>query len=139
MSVAHRFVEHFYGRYPGRVPLPVAFGMGLQEILPFVYEDDEGYAVGLAALGVVATERVPDEVVQIFHMSVFLARQGTGTQMLRELCAEADQRGVILTGTPMFMTNGEDPRMDDEALADWYRRHGFVGETWLHRPPQNAK
>ena len=135
MSAAFQLVQHFYDKHPGRVPLSVAFGMGLREILPFVFADDTGRNLGIMALESVADENMA--VVQLFHVSAFRPRRGAGTVMLRALCAEADRRQVIVTLSAVSMDNGRDPQISNDDLAAWYRRFGFEGEGRMTREPRD--
>ena len=45
---------------------------------------------------------------------------------LRDICAWADQHGVILELHPHLASTQAGPTMDDEELIAWYSRHGFV-------------
>lgn len=48
-------------------------------------------------------------------------RQGLGTRVMRDLCALADERGIILALTP-----GNDWGTPKTFLTRWYRTFGFI-------------
>ncbi len=58
MNQEHAYVNYFYQKYEGRVAIGVGYGQDLSEIYPFVFEDTDGNAIGIAALGVYSNENI---------------------------------------------------------------------------------
>ena len=133
MSQENDYVNYFYDRYEGRVAIGVGYADDLSEIYPFVFEDPAGAAIGLVALGVYTVESIA--YVHIYHMGSFKGRRGSGTQILEELCLQADKHQIILSLSPIYMPNGKDDVMSDEHLRDWYGRYGFKGGSHFKREP----
>ena len=133
MSQENDYVNYFYDKYEGRVAIGVGYADDLSEIYPFVFEDSDGASIGLVALGVYTAESVA--YVHIYHMGSFKGRRGSGTQILEELCLQADKHQIILSLSPIYMPNGKDEEMSDEQLRDWYASHGFKGRSHFIREP----
>lgn len=58
--------------------------------------------------------------------------KGHGSALLREICADADSEGVVLT-----LGVASSGPLDNTDLARWYARYGFVGGiTEMRREPQ---
>lgn len=133
MEQEKEYVDYFYDKYTGRIPLGVAYNQNLSEIYPFVYIDKEGDSIGIVAIDTVAHENV--NAVHLYHLSVFTHKIGNGSLILRELCCQADRYRVVLSVSPVFMTNGRDARMSDKKLESWYETFGFIGHPQLRRVP----
>ena len=133
MTPAHTYVNFFYEKYRGRVAIGVGYDQDVSEIYPFVFEDANGAAIGIVALGVFAHDSV--DYVHIYHIGSFKSRRGNGGQMLRELCVQADQRQITLSLSPIVMPNGKDESMSNERLREWYGRYGFSGNSPFKREP----
>ena len=134
MTQAYAYVNHFYEKYRGRVALGVGYDQNVSEIYPFVFEDSDGRAIGIVALGVFSQENI--DYVHIYHIGSFKGRRGNGGRMLRELCVQADKHQIILSLSPIFMANGKDESMSDDRLRQWYGRFGFRGDSPFKREPQ---
>lgn len=134
MTQAHAYVNYFYEKYRGRVAIGVGYDQGISEIYPFVFEDANGKAIGIVAIGVFTHDSI--DYVHIYHIGSFKSRRGNGGEMLRELCAQADQHQIILSLSPIAMPNGKDETMSDGTLKQWYVRFGFSGNSPLKREPQ---
>lgn len=133
MSQENDYVNYFYEKYEGRVAIGVGYADDLSEIYPFVFEDPAGDSIGLVALGVYTVEAI--EYVHIYHIGSFKGRCGSGTQILEELCLQADKHQIILSLSPIYMPNGNHEVMSDERLRDWYGRYGFKGDSHFKRAP----
>jgi hypothetical protein len=134
VSQENDYINYFYDKYKGRVAIGVGYADDLSEIYPFVFEDPGGAAIGLVALGEYMVESI--SYVHIYHIGSFMGRRGSGTQILEELCLQADKHQVILSLSPIYMPNGNDEVMSDEHLRDWYGRYGFKGVSHFKREPQ---
>ena len=81
----------------------------------------------------------PKNELRLHRLWVLRTGLGHGTSILRSLCELADLHGmeIFLKATPF----GEKPYpMPREALAAWYRRHGFEGtKKWMGRKPRGAR
>jgi hypothetical protein len=133
MNQEHDFVNYFYQKYEGRVAIGVGYGQDLSEIFPFVFEDTDGNAIGIIALGVHSDENI--NYAHIYHIGSFKNNRGDGSQMLQELCSQADKFRIILSLSPIFMPNGNSRPMSDEQLRSWYGRFGFMGSQPFSRDP----
>ena len=133
MNQENVYVNYFYEKYEGRVAIGVGYGPDLSEIYPFVFEDSAGKSIGVVALGVYADENI--NYAHIYHIGSFKTNRGDGSQILQELCSQADKYQVILSLSPIFMPNGEDEPMTDEQLKSWYGRFGFSGSLPFRRKP----
>lgn len=133
MTQAHAYVNYFYKKYRGRVAIGVGYDQDVSEIYPFVFDDANGHAIGIVALGVFAHDSV--DYVHIYHIGSFKGRRGNGGQMLRELCVQADQHQITLSLSPIVMPNGKDESMSNERLREWYGRYGFSGNSPFKREP----
>ena len=136
MSQENDYVNYFYEKYKGRVAIGVGYADDLSEIYPFVFEDPAGAAIGLVALGVYTVESIA--YVHIYHIGSFMGRCGSGTQILEELCLQADKHQIILSLSPIYLPNGKDEVMSDEHLRDWYGRYGFKGGSHFKREPEKV-
>lgn len=68
-----------------------------------------------------------DQLLEIHRLWTLQPGRGNGSHMLKTVCELADRHGVelLLKATPF----GRKPhRMTADGLADWYRRHGFIGD-----------
>ena len=133
MNQEHEYVNYFYQKYEGRVAIGVGYGQDLSEIYPFVFEDTDGNAIGIAALGVYTNENI--DYAHIYHIGSFKSNRGDGSQILQELCSQADKYRIILSLSPIFMPNGNNEPMSDEQLKSWYGRFGFGGSLPFCREP----
>jgi hypothetical protein len=133
MNQEHDYVNYFYQKYEGRVAIGVAYGQDLSEIYPFVFEDADGKAIGIVALGVYTNENI--HYAHIYHIGSFKTNRGDGSQMLQELCFQADEFGIILSLSPVYTPNGNNQPMSDEQLRSWYGRFGFKGSLPFSRKP----
>ncbi len=133
MNQEHEYVNYFYEKYEGRVAIGVGYDQNLSEIYPFVFEDADGNSIGVVALGVHTNENI--NYAHIYHVGAFKASRGNGSQILQELCFQADKFQVNLSLSPIFMPNGKDESMSDEQLMSWYGRFGFKGSSPFRREP----
>jgi len=133
MNKEHDYVNYFYQKYEGRVAIGVGYGQDLSEIYPFVFEDMDGNAIGIVALGVYTNENI--NYAHIYHIGSFKSNRGDGSQILQELCIQADKYRIILSLSPIFMPNGNNEPMGDEQLMSWYGRFGFKGSLPFSREP----
>jgi hypothetical protein len=133
MNQEHDYVNYFYQKYAGRVAIGVGYGPDLSEIYPFVFEDTDGNAIGIVALGVHTNENT--NYAHIYHIGSFKSNRGDGSQILQELCIQADKYRIILSLSPIFMPNGNNEPMSDEQLKSWYGRFGFRGSLPFSREP----
>lgn len=131
MDKEQKYVEHFYGKYGGRISLGVGYNNDLTEIFPFVFEK-EGTPLGIVALGVISNGM---KFVNIYHIGSFIPKNGDGTYILNELCNHADSLDIKLSVSALFMPNGKDSEMDSQTLTRWYHGFGFKGEDGLLRDP----
>jgi hypothetical protein len=131
-----RYLNCFYGRYPGRVAIGVAYSQDMVEIFPMVIDDDHGNVLGIVAMAALTDGNI--SAVHIFHLSVFQPNYGNGTKMLNILCRKADQFKVILSLSPIPSPNGEDHLISSRQLIAWYHKFGFRGERLLSRQPQKG-
>ena len=133
MAPENDYVEYFYEKYEGRVAIGVGYDQNLSEIYPFVFENPVGSSIGVVALGVIRHEEL--NYVHIYHIGSFKSNQGNGSQILEELCFQADQYQIILSLSPIFMPNGKSEPMSTEQLRSWYGRFGFRGSSPFKREP----
>jgi hypothetical protein len=61
---------------------------------------------------------------------------GNGSQILQELCFQADKYQIILSLSPIFMPNGKNEPMNSEHLRSWYGRFGSRGSSPFKREPR---
>jgi len=115
------------------VAIGVGYGQDLSEIYPFVFENTDGNAIGIVALGVYSNENIP--YAHIYHIGSFRSNRGDGSRILRELCFQADKYQIILSLSPIFMPTGNNEPMSDELLKSWYGRFGFKGSLPFSRAP----
>lgn len=135
MNQEHDYVDYFYEKYKGRVAIGVGYDPNLSEIYPFVIEDTGGKSIGVVALGVHTDEKI--NYVHIYHLGSFKGNRGDGSQILQELCFQADKYQIILSLSPIFMPNGKSEPMSTEQLRSWYGRFGFRGSSPFKRKPCN--
>ena len=135
MKQEHDYVNHFYEKYEGRLAIGVGYDQNLSEIYPFVFEDTDGKSIGVVALGVYTNEHI--SYVHIYHIDSFKSNRGNGSQMLQDLCIQADNYQIILSLSPVFMPNGKDKPMSSEQLISWYGRFGFMGSSPFRREPSS--
>ena len=129
----NRFVDYFYKKYKGRVAIGVGYAQGMMEIFPFVYENDDGEAIGIIAMATLSNNHMNS--VHIYHLSVFKSQCGNGSMMLKKLCLKADQFDVNLSLSPIPSPNGESGQINSKQLLGWYRKFGFKGDSLLYRSP----
>ena len=116
MDQEHDYVKYFYEKYEGRVAFGVGYDQELSEIYPFVFESADGKSIGVVALGVYTHENI--NYVHIYHIGSFRSKRGIGSQILQELCFQADRYQIILSLSPLFMPNGKnDPMSTDHLLG----------------------
>ena len=132
----HDYVNYFYEKYEGRVVIGGGYDQNLSEVYPFVFEDSDGKLIGVVALGVYTNENV--NYAHIYHLGSFKTNCGNGSQILQELCSQADNYQVILSLSPIFMPDGKNEPMNDEQLKSWYGRFGFRGSSPFRREPGKA-
>ena len=137
MESEHDYVNFFYNKFEGRVAIGVGYDQNLSEIYPFVFEDPDGKSIGLVALGVYALENVNH--VHIYHIGSFKGNRGSGSQILQQLCFQADKYQIILSLSPIFMPNGKNEPMSTEQLMAWYAKFGFRGGSPFKRVPAIIK
>ncbi len=135
MDAEHDYVNFFYNKFEGRVAIGVGYDQNLSEIYPFVFEDTVGKSIGIVALGVYPHENVSH--VHVYHIGSFKSNRGNGSQILQQLCDQADKYQVILSLSPIFMPNGKHEPISTEQLRSWYGRFGFRGSSPFKREPSN--
>jgi hypothetical protein len=135
MAQEYDYVKYFYEKYEGRVAIGVGYDQDLSEIYPFVFENKYGKSIGVVALGVYAHENI--NYVHIYHIGSFSSNRGNGSEILQELCFQADRYQIILSLSPIFMPNGKIEPMSTEQLMAWYGRFGFRGSSPFKREPCN--
>ena len=128
-----RYVDCFYKRYQGRVAINVGYSQKMEEIFPFVLEDEQGKSLGIIAMAALLNEDIT--AVHIYHFSVFIQKCGNGSKMLTELCNHADSRNVVLSLSPIPSPNGRDDQIHSPQLISWYLKFGFRGDALLCRQP----
>jgi hypothetical protein len=133
MDQEHDYVKYFYQRFEGRVAIGVGYDQNLSEIYPFVFEDSDGKALGIVALGAYSHENI--SYVHIYHIGSFKSDCGNGSKILQELCVQADNFQIILSLSPISMPGGEKTPMSTEQLRVWYGRFGFKGRSPFKRVP----
>ena len=133
MNQEQDYVNHFYEKYEGRVAIGVGYDQDLSEIYPFVFEDPDGKSIGVVALGAYTHENI--NYVHIYHIGSFKCNRGNGSQILQELCLQADKHQIILSLSPIFMPGGKNEPMSTEQLRSWYVRFGFRGNSPFKREP----
>jgi N-acetylglutamate synthase-like GNAT family acetyltransferase len=102
MNQEHDYVNYFYEKYEGRVAIGVGYDRNLSEIYPFVFEDTDGKSIGVVALGVYTHESI--NYVHIYHIGSFTSNRGNGSQILQELCFQADKHQIILSLSPILIS-----------------------------------
>jgi N-acetylglutamate synthase-like GNAT family acetyltransferase len=133
MDAEHDYVNFFYNKFEGRVAIGVGYDQNLSEIYPFVFEDTDGKSIGIVALGVYPHENVNH--VHVYHIGSFKSNRGNGSQILQQLCDQADKYQVILSLSPIFMPNGKHEPISTEQLRSWYGQFGFRGSSPFKREP----
>ena len=128
------YVKYFYKKYEGRVAIGVGYDQTMSEIYPFVFEDIDGKPIGIVALDVYKHEDI--NYVHIYHLGSFKSNRGYGSQILKELCFQADKYKIILSLSPIFMPNNKDEPMSSEQLISWYDKFGFRGNSPFKREPR---
>ena len=129
----NRFVDFFYNKFKGRISIGVGYGQDMLEIFPFLFEDNDGHALGIAAMAPLSNDEINS--VHIFHISAFRSNRGSGSAMLEALCFKADQLGVMLSLSPIPSPNGKAHQISSRQLVSWYRKFGFIGDALLCRSP----
>lgn len=135
MSNETDFVDYFYNKYPGRISFSAGYCADLNEIYPFVFEADNGEAIGVIAIGVIEND---ETAVHIYHIGAFVSGSGDGNMMLEEICNQADKFDIILSVSPIAMPNGDTGLMTSDALTDWYEKFGFTKDSVFKRKPNPA-
>ena len=130
------YVNYFYEKYEGRVAIGVGFDQNLSEIYPFVFEDKYGVSIGVVALGVYTHKSI--NYVHIYHIGSFKSNYGNGSQILHELCFQADKYQIKLSLSPIFMPNGKNKPMSSEQLRSWYGKFGFKDGSLFKREPRKT-
>lgn len=125
MNKEDRLVAYFYESYEGRVPIGVGYHQDITAIYPLVFENSAGASIGLIALGVSAHAK---RVVHIYHLAAFISGCGSGSEMLSELCRQADDFDVDLSVSAVVKPNGNKLQISTPKLVQWYKRHGFKGD-----------
>ncbi len=132
-----RFVRELQQMYSWRVPIAVGLSVPGGHLFPAVASDSAGRAVGLAGCAWNEGADVED-LVQVYHVSVFQKRLGHGTYLLERLCALADTchtRLYVQAQTQFDETNDDIPQ---DVLMRWYRDFGFSGPgPAMIRPPRS--
>lgn len=83
----------------------------------------------------VALSSKKSDTISIDGFSSADRNRGYASTVLRELCDAADQLHVTLTLVAQAY-KFEPGMLDDCALSEWYRRHGFEGRAFLTREPR---
>jgi hypothetical protein len=134
MNHENDFVNFFYNKYEGRVAIGVGYDQNLTEVFPFVFEDRDGKSIGVVALGAFTDEII--DYVHIYHIGAFKGNLGFGSQILQELCLQADKQQITLSLSPIPISTGSGESMSTEQLTSWYRQFGFNGSTPFKREPR---
>lgn len=134
MTPAESYVQGFYCRFAGRIPLSAGWSDG--NIYPLVFEDESGKPIGLVAMA--ANASYGPNTVQVYLIASFLPRRGDGSKILKALCAEADDRQIELLLQAESL--GADKRYftPQNKLIAWYRSFGFTGGRVMVRKPETA-
>jgi GNAT superfamily N-acetyltransferase len=130
---AESFIAELYSSFEGRVPFAAGYTTGfLKKVYPLVYEDSDGTAIGLIAAAANSEEDTSE--VQLFHVSAFRPGNGHGKKIMEYLCKLADKHSVkIYLQAEIQFTERETPI--GESLVNWYKKFGFVGNTFMRREP----
>lgn len=120
-----RFVHAFRQLQPWRVPLSVGLTVPGGHLFPAVIADDAGRPAGL--VGCAWNASADPDLVQVYHVSAFRKRRGTGTMIMHRLCALADAQQVRLFLQAQPQYDDGDEEIPDAKLIAWYRRFGFIG------------
>ena len=134
MNHENDYVNYFYGKYEGRVAIGVGYDQNLSEIYPFVFENPDGDAIGVVALGVHRHDSI--NYVHIYHIGSFKINCGNGSRIMEELCFQADKHQIQLSLSPISMPAGKNESMSTEQLTSWYRGFGFKGSPQFKREPR---
>ena len=129
----NRYVDFFYNKFKGRVAIGVGYGQDMLEIFPFLFEDEDGQSLGIAAMAPLFNDEINS--VHIFHLSAFQSNRGSGSVILEALCIKADQLGVMLSLSPIPSPNGLAGLISGRQLVNWYSKFGFEGDALLCRSP----
>lgn len=132
MKIENDYVDYFYKKYQGRVAIGVGYNQDITEIYPLVYQTPCGKPIGIVALDVINNEKT---VVHIYHLGAFISGQGNGSQILHELCRQADNFNIYLSVSAIEMPVGGKPQMGGKHLTRWYKSFGFKGDAGLLRKP----
>jgi hypothetical protein len=68
-------------------------------------------------------------------LAAFITKCGNGSDILQELCDQADRFSVVLSVSAIVMPNGIAQTMSDSHLSLWYGTFGFKGEAKMIRKP----
>jgi len=128
------YVDFFYDKYQGRVSVGVGYNQNLSEVFPLVFQNPAGESIGIVALGVVSNGKT---LVYIYHLGAFQSKRGDGSEILKELCDQADKFNICLGVGAVFMPNGKDTKMEPGRLVKWYESYGFEDDSGLLREPVN--
>ncbi len=109
MEQEHDFMTYFYKKFEGRVAIGVGYDQNLSEIYPFVFEDTDGKSIGVVALGVYTIENM--NYVHIYHLGAFENNRGNGSQILQELCFQANEYQIINLPLGIVINNSDDPQL----------------------------
>ena len=132
MSKGNVYVDYFQKKYDGRVAISVGYNDKMAEIFPIVFQNPAGEPIGIVALDVI---RDRQDTVHIYHIGSFIAKMGHGSNILQELCMNADRCGISLSVSAISMPNGRDQRMGSSQLVRWYQKFGFEGDGGMLRMP----
>jgi hypothetical protein len=133
MTAAENYIHFFYEKYIGRVAIGVGYNENLSQIFPFVFQNDNNKSTGIVAMGT-----VPDDeyTVYLYHIGVFEPQRGNGSQILNELCMQADRFNIALKTSAFVLSDGKNPEMTAKQLIGWYKKFGFKENHGLLRNPE---
>jgi len=132
MTKATKYVDHMYSLYEGRAAVTVGVNNESKTIHPFVYENKNRIPIGLIAM--CASDIITPTEVDLYHISAFTPGKGQGSEIMNFLSKTADEYGVRLSIESSAQCNGN-KIMNDAALANWYRKYGFKGNSLMLREP----
>ena len=135
MTKATEYVDHMYSLYEGRAAVTVGVNNESKTVHPFVYENKNRRPIGLIAM--CASDIITPTEVDLYHISAFIPGKGQGSEIMNFLCNAADEYGVCLSLEANAQFNGNNI-LNDAALASWYRKYGFKGNSLMRREPNKV-
>ncbi|NWH05183.1 YkgJ family cysteine cluster protein [Desulfobacter latus] len=134
VSREQEYIDYFYDKYKRRLTGYETTGNDSQ-VHSFIFQNVYGKSIGAIALDAGVSQ---NRTVHIHHLRAFVLQNGSGTQMLLELCRKADCFNIRLSANPAFTPNETFSRKDFKVLSNWYEQFGFKGDTGLCRIPRQG-